>query len=352
MAAARCLALALVLGALGCGEQAPSATGKLWPEADGLFHRDARFVGGDGAYSVALGGDRVLWLFGDSFIARGEPRVRANSKMVRNCVALQTGLDPSNAFLQFYWPESDGEPQSFVAEDGARWFWPMHGIRTGESLLLFFERLNTPTGDPEGFESNAWTAFVVDDPDAAPSSWSLHVAQLPSASHDVLLGEAVLRVGSYVYLYGTRGTRHSIFVARLSAERVEAGDLSKPSWWTGADWSTSGPPVPVVGIGAPEFSVHYDVHVGRYLMVYTEGYGSTTLALRAADRPEGPWTAPRDIIRPPESSEPDAFVYAGKAHPELSGAQLVATYVPSSFEDVPVADEDRLYFPHFVRVSF
>jgi hypothetical protein len=55
----------------------------------------------------------------------------------------------------------------------------------------------------------------------------------------------------------------------------------------------------------------------------------------------------------PESFSPQAFVYAGKAHPELDGqGGLVVTYVPSLFVDLP-SDEwvaRRLYFPHFVRL--
>ncbi|MBF0531153.1 MAG: hypothetical protein HQK55_18175, partial [Deltaproteobacteria bacterium] len=39
-----------------------------WPEADRMFHSDPLWLGGDGAGSVDLGGGRVLWLFGDSFV--------------------------------------------------------------------------------------------------------------------------------------------------------------------------------------------------------------------------------------------------------------------------------------------
>jgi hypothetical protein len=83
---------------------------------------ELRWIGGDGAYSVDLGAGRVLWLFGDSFIASTERRVRAESRMVRNALAIQHGYDPTRAFMQFWWPEVDGEPQSFHPEDGDAWF--------------------------------------------------------------------------------------------------------------------------------------------------------------------------------------------------------------------------------------
>ncbi|HZA02118.1 MAG TPA: hypothetical protein VE665_07540 [Hyphomicrobiaceae bacterium] len=43
-----------------------------------LFYRDPRWRGGDDAYSIRLGGDSVLWLFGNSFIG-GENRRESNS---------------------------------------------------------------------------------------------------------------------------------------------------------------------------------------------------------------------------------------------------------------------------------
>ena len=59
----------------------------------------------------------------------------------------------------------------------------------------------------------------------------------------------------------------------------------------------------------------------------------------------------RDVYRPPESYYGgSAFVYAGKAHPEQAGGGLVATYVPSSFDEIPPELTDRYYWPHFVRL--
>jgi Domain of unknown function (DUF4185) len=344
--------LLLLLGLTGCGEEAPSASARLWPEADRLFHSEPRWIGGDGAYSVDLGAGRVLWLFGDSFIANTPERVRAHSKMVRNCLAIQTGYDPSNAFMRFYWPEEDGDPQSFVAEEPGHWYWPMHGIALDGALILFFERLHSPEGDPTGFESDVWRAYRIPNPEADPADWTLQATTPPAQSHGLLLGEAAMRDGDRVYLYASAGSAHHIYVARLDAATLGSGRFDGLEWWTGDAWSESGDPAEIVGLGAPELSVHHDAKLGRYVMVQTEGYGAATLAWRVAQSPEGPWSDPRDIARPPESSEPDAFVYAGKAHPELEGADLVATYVPSSFEDRPVADEQRLYYAHFVRVTY
>src|SRR5690349_20213727 len=60
-----------------------------WPEGSALFRRAPRFVGGDSAYSVALDPERVLWLFGDTFVDPAEDGSRSNGPnfFVRNSVA-------------------------------------------------------------------------------------------------------------------------------------------------------------------------------------------------------------------------------------------------------------------------
>lgn len=347
----RGIAFVLGLTALGCGDAPPRVHATLWPEADSLFHSDPRWIGGDGAYSVDLGNERTLWLFGDSFIANTPEALRAESRMVRNCVAIQTGRDPSNAFLEFHWREPDGEALSFIPEEGALWYWPMHGVRLDDTLLLFYERVNSPEGDPTGFESNAWTAFVIRNPDDAPTAWVREPAVLPASSHGLLVGEAAVPFGDYLYLYATDDARHPLHVARVPSSEAREGNLDAMRWWDGSGWSDS--PEALIDYGAPELSVHRDDELAEFVLVQSEGYGATTLAWRVADSPEGPWTDPGDLLRPPESFEPDAFVYAGKAHPELTGADLVSTYVPSSFaERNSYEDEQRLYYPHFVRVTY
>lgn len=142
-------ALFLACSACKTGAGLGSAPIKLsvssWPEADALFRKDPRWLGGDGAFSVDLGGERTLWLFGDSFVATSAANERAESKMVRNSIAVQTGRDPAAADIVFHWRQSDGAPASFFAEDGAAWFWPMHGLRLETGLLLVLSRCATRT---------------------------------------------------------------------------------------------------------------------------------------------------------------------------------------------------------------
>lgn len=348
--------LTVAIASLACsGRQAPLPTATTWPEADALFQHDPRWIGADGAYSIDLGGDRTLWLFGDTNLARELAAPHDAPTFIRNSVAIQTGRDPSRALIEFAWQEgADGTPRSFLAEDGAAWFWPEHGARIDDKLVVFWERVQTPSGQTSGFVGDGWRAVVIDDPDDAPIAWTPRDATKPSNDFGVTLGGAVAIVDQEVYVYGTRGDAHDVLLARFARASVHDGDLSDPEWWSGdAGWvrGAGANPVVIAGTNAPEFSVHHDSIVNQWVMVMSEGYGATTLALRVADDPEGPWTDPRSFLRPPESFDDDAFVYAGKAHPELTGADLVVTYVPSSFVDRP-ALADTLYHPHFVRLTW
>jgi hypothetical protein len=338
-------ALLAFVAVAACSGPAPGVTASSWPEADALFRADPRWLGGDGAYTVDLGGERTLWLFGDTFLAREPGGSASDALFLRNTVAVQTGRDPSRALMAFFWGTADdGAPRSFVAQDGLDWFWPGGGARIGGTLLLFYGRIRTPAGDPSGFESVGWRAFVIDDPDDDPSAWAMRDAILPVDTGGIHPGTALLLRDGYLYAYAERGdVEHDVYLVRWVAADAGGGDLSSPEWWCGDEWSRacSGDPGVVVPQGAPELSVQPGGTLAPLVMVQTEGVGAATMALRTAAAPEGPWTGPQSFFRPPESREGGTDVYAGKAHAGLLGADLVATYVPAD-----------LYRPRFVRVSY
>jgi hypothetical protein len=133
-------------------------TARAWPEADQLFHREPRWLGADAAFSVPLGGERVLWLFGDTFIATSNALERRASRMVRNTIAVQRGLDPSTADIEFQWGSG---PSSWIADEPQRWFWPQHGVRLPAGpLVLFFSSVRSTPDEGFGFEADGWIAVA------------------------------------------------------------------------------------------------------------------------------------------------------------------------------------------------
>ncbi|MEO6323168.1 MAG: hypothetical protein ABIT01_20770, partial [Thermoanaerobaculia bacterium] len=90
-----------------------------------------------------------------------------------------------------------------------------------------------------------------------------------------------------------------------------------------------------------------------WLHVRSAGFGATTIVVAEADRPQGPWSPPLLVFRPPESDRAGAFVYAAKAHPELDagGDALAVTYVANAFDFATLVNDVTLYYPRFVKIA-
>ncbi|UCC49654.1 MAG: hypothetical protein JSV41_05710, partial [Gemmatimonadota bacterium] len=267
-----------------------------WREADQLFHRDPHWVGGDGASSVDLGDGRILWLFGDSWIDPSGRGTRQGARMVSNSVAIQVGTDPVAASIRFYWSRAvDGSPAAFVADDGDERHWFGNGVRVGDRLVLFLNRV-TSSNSGLGFESVGWTAWMVENPDLEPSAWRMSPIATPANPLGVLVGfAAVLRLGEYVYAFGSEDPvkSHPIYAVRWPAEQVRHGNLFDPEWWAGdrLGWvpdSSSAPRWPLFEDGQSELTIHADVATERFLVVQTQGFGPADVMMRAAPMLTGP----------------------------------------------------------------
>jgi hypothetical protein len=329
----------------------------IWPEADELFRRDPHWIGADGAYSVDLGDERTLWLFGDTWVDPSGRKRRGEGRMIRNSVAIQTGADPSRARIAFYWGGSPGEPGSFFPERGRYWFWPGHGIRLDDRLLLFLMRV-TSSDSGLGFRAAGWDAVAIENPDDAPSDWRLSWLEAPANDIGVVVGSAsVLRSGDYVYAFGSQEpvSPHPMYLVRWPIEEIGRGNLGSLEWWAGSEpgWvanDSSHPRMPAFLNGQSELTVHFDEATGQYLAIQTVGFGPADMALRAAPELTGPWTTPRVFYRPSEYYRPNVMIYAGKAHPQLAGADLVVTYATNTLDFAEQIADSLIYYPRFVRL--
>ena len=327
-----------------------------WPAADSLFQRDRCWLGGDAVYSVDLGGDRILWLFGDSFIATTDRRDRREAVMVRNSIAIQQGRNPANAAVSFHWRSAEnGTPAAFFGDEGGRGFWPLHGIRIeGGPLLLFQTRVRNTPGQGLGFAIEGWRILCIDEPDADPSSWRWREVTPANVPLPCVMGSAVWRDGDHVVALGTQGNGpHRGLLCRMPLAELR-GASAGMQWWDGSRW-TADPAARsfVLDDAGPECSLHRIGH--SWLHVYSRGFGATTVAVHTAPASTGPWSAPRDVLTPPESREERPFVYAAKAHPGLDvGHDWIAiSYATNSFEFAQLFSESgqqKLYWPRFWRL--
>ena len=78
--------------------------------------------------------------------------------------------------------------------------------------------------------------------------------------------------------------------------------------------------------GSCNLVTHMGNSVGRWEGdTRSQGFGAADVVMLRAASLEGPGSTPQKIYRPPESDGRNPFVYAGKAQPELRGADLVIT---------------------------
>jgi len=328
-------AAVVILAACGAPDPGVSATASRAPELDAVFHQDPRWLGGDAAYSMPVHDGRTLWLFGDSFIATSDAHVRTESRMVRNSIGLMKTdhAEIEGATMQFAWRE-DTEPRSFFPEEGDHWFWPTNGIFAlfADDIYLFLNEVRPTPGEGLGFAAAGFRAVhITTAPHDDPTAWPIETLPYRGSSDD---GVACV---------GGDAETHTIFVITTDG-RV----LSWP-----ADQLAREAPSSARAEGldpGSECSIYRDDATGLWLYVWSRGFGDTTLAMKTAPSPQGPWSETIDLLKPPESMVANAFVYAGKAHPFVThGGQHVITFADNSFTFGDLFDPakvDTLYWPH------
>lgn len=360
-----CLTL-LVAGIWGCGRsEAPRAqpprkaiSAVSWPEADRLFRQDPRWLGADDAYSVDLKDGRILWLFGDSFIALTEKGSRSKAAIIRNSVGLQAGNDPAHATMQYYWRRKGDLPQSFFPESGAVWFWPGNGIRIGAKLMIFLMAVGSAPNEL-GFALTGWSAVVIDNIQGSPLEWRF-LPPVPMASpFGVMLGAgSVFLRDDYLYAFGFQPDKGTVYLVRWKVSAAMAGNYCGPQWWTDppgrwvstADLKTA--PQALFNQGQSEFSVHFEPELSRFVEIQTVGFGPAGIGWRTAPEITGPWSPLRLFYQPEEQRLSQVLIYAAKAHPHLNSDNTVLTYVTNSLIYEDVIENSDLYYPRFLKVRF
>ena len=353
-----------------------------WPDANQLFERDVHWRGSDDAYSIQLGPNRVLWLFGDTLISSKDeivPRSPDYVKMPRNSVGIMHGLDPATASIDFYWgnKNSADNPKSFFVNpdvDETNWFWPGNGLMLpdGKTLLLFFMNIKTDTTSPWGFAIAGWQAAKITNIEKSPDKWNIVWLKVSDYSkYEIMLGSGGVMIdGDSLYAYGGNNAKigNNIYLARwpLSVFNEGTPDLSTPEWRTGSGWFKEAEldgkgllPVMVWDKGQNEFTVN-KLSNGTYVMVQTTYSntsgepGNSNLVCRVSKALTGPWSEQRIIYENLYRVKPapkDLNIYAGKYHPELKGAEVIFTFASNTQSLATLWKWQNIYWPSFLKMD-
>ena len=352
-----------VLFALASCQTLPRFAVEPLPQYDALFKHTSGWIGGDGAYSTALGSDRYLWLFGDTLFGEVKEGRRIIAGMVPNSIAIQMGNGLQAASIDFF-PDGGSSP-FLIPGEGLGWFWPYHALRAPEGLYFFLlqlERADLPP--PFGFRVLYNWLGHVRNPEDTPQRWIISQRKIPWGNAQRQFGSFVLVKEGYCYIYGTVAEtvngqiRWHMILARAPIGRL--ADFNSWLFFREGEW--------IAGVGragricenvASEFSVSFQPLLNQYVLVYTEkGFSghSNSFVIRLSPNLYGPWTDPIPVYRCLEAQgDPRICCYAAKGHPEFASSpeDLILTYVANSCDgDLKVLADASLYRPRFLRIHF
>jgi len=356
------VAPALALGLRLAAGAAPPALPL--PDLDLRFAPRDGWGGADACYSVPLGDDRLLWLFGDTFVSPVADGRRQGGTMVNVTAAVQRGPDPTTAALDFVVPrDAAGAPRSLWSPgEAGRWYWPLDGARTPAGLVLFMSVMEATGEDGVfGFRRAGTDLLQVADPTGSPEGWKVRRWRLPfpdpEAPTPTWFGTAVLDQGGFLHVYGHRDRpgppfRRELVVARVPRLAPAEGALWR--FWDGEAWvREAASAAALTADGSTELTVDPHPSGGGVVLTYTPTGLSREVAQRVGAAPTGPFGPKEVVYRCPEmEGEPELFCYAAKAHPELEigRGRRAVTYVVNGSDFLRIAADTELYRPRFLEV--
>jgi hypothetical protein len=319
-----------------------------------IFTSDKYWRGADGAATIDLGDNRILWLFGDTFIDIEGTGKRSNSTLIRNSIAIQNGVDIENPTIHYFTGGSGEEPKDFFEIPGNTWFWIGHGVLVNTKLIIFLFELER-TNEGFGFQSIGWYMVIVNNPSEDPMSWDIEYLKGPEPANILAGSSAVLKDNRYIYAFGVEepGT-HEVYLIRFSIDQLLKGSFSSMAWWVRNQWVSNWGEAPenaVLFEGHTEFSVHYQKEIEQYIQVQTFGFGKAKVGYRLASQLQGPWSDPV-IFYEPNLEDHQEFVYSANAHPKLSEDGIIITYNVNNFDFGKLVNNESIYFPRFIKLKF
>lgn len=345
---------------LCCGPlHAAEFVASIAPDLNAPFRTTNGWTGADGAYSIPLSRNKTLWLFSDSWVGKVRDGKRTDTKMINNTIAIQ---EHGKAPKFYYRTNATGAAESFIKPvDGRGFYWLFHGTRTRDGLFFFLRQVEIVNPKSVfGFRGFNTALAHIKNPDDHPLKWRIEQVQFPFAEYDgkysTVFGAAVMKDKGFVYIYGNRSAPEKadkgMLVARVPERKFAVFDEWR--FFSNGEWKSDFKSATPICAEAPsEASVSYWPALKKYVFVHTIGL-SGTVAIRTGDTPVGPWSEPIEIYKAPEMNYPaKVFVYAGKAHPQLSKKrdELIITYASNSFDIFEIIKDARLYYPHFLRVK-
>lgn len=315
--------------------------------------------------SIPLSANKVLWLFGDTFVPAQNG---AGLRVIENSVGIQVGRNPATAnFVPFVRddPDTGGVAAFFSFPREGEWLWPLSALIVPAGMLCFFMRARVRSsrvvgGDHgplakalDNFELVGWRAAVVSNWRHSPAEWAVEWIQSRDIGPWELVGTGLIASGDWVYGYtwapGARGC------ARWPLHLPVGRGLGCIEYWSEEmkTWTGDASSASVIFEGAmPEMSIHWSRGGDRLIQVESVDLEGG-LRIRGATQPQGPWVEIGTGCVPGALLSDYTYVYAAKAHSHLStGKQLVVSVVVNANDPLGVIFDSSIYMPQFLLCPF
>jgi hypothetical protein len=351
------------------------------PQWDQMLLQNSGWLGADGIYSVALNGveksgeaagNGSFFWFSDTIIGDiKEDSLQADWEMVHNSVGYLPGNEPDPQNIKFHWRKDEKgkaasmfEPHTAKSKPGD-YYWLGDGFfnHQKDSTIYIFAYLikNVPGGVypfedvgvslialPKGSRPPFASQRQLDTPLFIPNSNGKGKVVFGAAVLANTVGAKAPKPDGYIYVYGIRGEKKELLVARVPDQQFE--DFSQWRYWDGSAWGTDvHRAAALTSRVSNEMSVSF-MEDGRVLASYQLDTNSPTIAIQTGQTPAGPFQPAKKMYETPEVYEDlDFYTYNAKAHPHLSKpGELLISYNVNSFDFI--ADIHK--HPHHLRPRF
>jgi hypothetical protein len=314
--------------------------------------------GRDQGYSIPFGGHSV-WIFGDTFFSKTSAdgyhwrastwswtdQTDASHGLTQWTHALGSDNDPvqllpNTADEQTFDDAHNGNPCPAGSECGARHVaWgaaPVFDPASGQAFIFYQAEQTEPTGE-WSFQSTGVSLATWTDP-TQPATRPL----VEGTANPLLLfgadepswGAAALISDGMLLTYACDGGQLTSPCRLARVAVANAFDRAQWTFWNGSAWVSDWHAAVNLFDGAPQMTVSFNAHLGKYLAVYMVPL-APKMAFRTAPALTGPWSDEAYFGQAQPSQDPNSFDYALVAHPELAqdGGRIeyLSYYQPGSF---------------------
>jgi len=330
-------------------------------------YRDG-WLGGDGDVSIALGSERSLWLFSDTFVGDKAQKTRSGSRMISNTAAIMTCRPDGQTATEYYWRDRDTtHPRPFFESYTGRYkYWVTDAFMVGDTLYALLVKISAktepaPPNDIFNFQGVGYSLAKVADPNAAtPDRWKIELLPWSCVLSDDVWNGQVVADKTFIYLFITEKSK-DCHILRVPVGQIESPEGQIEYCATDGSWKAGALAADMKTLWTGELgqTVEYHPDLKEWITVCGPGFLNNKIRIRTAPKLTGPWTEEKIVYECPESTpgsgvyDPDNFCYLGREHIQFYDSRnqaMLVTYDCNSAKFGKLVANMAIYSPRVIWI--